>query len=301
MATNAAERVVSSDGAIGVIGPMCTTGAEAANDAYETAGMIHVTASATRDSLSAQDERFFFRTSWRDGRQAQIQAEYALEDLSAVSAVVIDDGDPYGKTLAEAFIPAFEAGGGTVIAHERIERGLMNYDTFARQVITGDPDIIVFQGLNPEGALLLRDLREAAYAGEFMGPDSLFNARDFIGTGGAATAGAILTAGPVADQAFTERFQARFDRAPTTSFVLQAYDATRALLEALSEVADDASQNATLTIDRNELVSALRARNATGLTGTVAFDEQGDRAGMTPREAGLAIYRVTNGVFEQVE
>ena len=155
--------------------------------------------------------------------------------------MVIDDGDPYGKTLADAFIPAFEEAGGTVLAHERVARGTADFDTFARQVITGDPDIVVFEGLDPEGALLLRDLREAGFEGDFVGPDSLFNARDFIGTGGTATEGAVLTAGPVPDQAFTDRFNARFGRIPSTSFVLQAYDSTRALLEAVEEAAEEDS------------------------------------------------------------
>jgi branched-chain amino acid transport system substrate-binding protein len=299
MASSAAERLASSAGLVGVIGPMCTTGAQAANDLYEDAGVVHITPSATRDSLSAQGEHLFFRTVWRDERQAEVQAAYAIEELDSDSAVVIDDGDPYGKTLADAFVPAFESGGGTVIARERIERGVTSFDTFARQVLTGDPDLVVFQGLDPEGALLLRDLREAGYDGDFIGPDSLFNARDFVGTGGEATEAAVLTAGPVADQAFVDRFQARFGRVPATSFVLQAYDATRALLEAVAEIAGE--EAGSLSLDPSALAAALRERSATGLTGTVAFDENGDRAGTSPREAGLAIYRVTNGAFEQVE
>jgi branched-chain amino acid transport system substrate-binding protein len=229
-----------------------------------------------------------------------VQAAYAREDLGADSAVVIDDGDPYGKTLADAFIPAFEAAGGTVLAHERVSRGTADFDTFARQVITGDPDLVVFEGLDPEGALLLRDLREAGFEGDFVGPDSLFNARDFIGTGGAATEGAVLTAGPVPDLAFTDRFNARFGRIPSTSFVLQAYDATRVLLEAIEEAAEEDSGGA-LTIDRHALAEALRSQSHSGLTGTIQFDERGDRSGMAPREAGISIYRVNNAAFEQVE
>lgn len=300
MASDAAERLISSATTAGVIGPMCTTGAHAANDAYEDAAIVHITPSATRDSLSEQGEQYFFRTTWHDDRQAQVQAAYARDELDADSAVVIDDGDPYGKTLADAFIPEFEEGGGTVLSRERIERGTADFDTFARQVITGDPDLVVFEGLDPEGALLLRDLREAGFEGDFVGPDSLFNARDFIGTGGAATEGAVLTAGPVPDQAFNDRFNARFGRVPSTSFVLQAYDATRMLLEAIEEVAVEDSSSA-LRIDRAALASAVRAASHSGLTGTITFNERGDREGMAPREAGLSIYRVSNQTFEQVE
>ena len=303
MAADAAERLVDTVGLVGVVGPMCTTGAQAANDIYETAGVVHITPSATRDSLSAGDGSsapgFFFRTVWRDERQAHVQSAYAAGDLDASSAVVIDDGDPYGKTLADAFIPAFEEAGGTVLSRERIERGTTNFDTIARQILTGDPDLIVFQGLDPEGALLLRDLREAGFRGDFMGPDSLFNAQDFIATSGQAAEGAILTAGPVADSAFLDRFNARFGRIPATAFVLQAYDATRAILDTVQAQTEGASGD--LQLDRAQFAATLRQRSEVGLTGPITVDGRGDRAGTSPREAGLAIYRVTNSAFEQVE
>jgi ABC-type branched-subunit amino acid transport system substrate-binding protein len=104
----------------------------------------------------------------------------------------------------------------------------------------------------------------------------------------------------VPDLAFTDRFNARFGRIPSTSFVLQAYDATRVLLEAIEEAAEEDSGGA-LTIDRHALAEALRSQSHSGLTGTIQFDERGDRSGMAPREAGISIYRVNNAAFEQVE
>jgi branched-chain amino acid transport system substrate-binding protein len=299
MATEAATRLVANEGLAGIVGPMCTTGAQAANDVYEAAGVIHVTASATRESLSEQGEQFFFRSAWRDDVQAHVQAAYALDELDEGTAVVIEDGDPYGKALAEAFVQAYESGGGDVLSRERIKRGDTDFSALARQIVSAAPGVVVFEGLDPEAALFLRDLNEEGFEGTFMGPDSLLNTRDFIVAGGAATEGAIISAGIVPDTAFIERFQARFGRIPSTSFVLQAYDATRALLVALD--GHTAGSSGELSIERDELASALRARTLTGMTGTIRFDEVGDRSGDSPREAGLAIYRVTNGAFEQVE
>ena len=53
-----------------------------------------------------------------------------------------------------------------------------------------------------------------------------------------------------------------------------------------------------LSIDRGRLADALRGDRWLGLTGALHFDSQGDRAGATAAELGIAVYRVANGRFE---
>ena len=285
--------------AVAIIGPMCTTGAQAANDEYEDAGIVHITPSATRADLSELDARFFFRTAWRDDDQARIQAMYARESLRAATAVVIDDGEPYGTALADEFITQFEARGGRVSSRERIMRGETSFEPLAGLIASTNPDVVVFQGPDPEGSLLLRDLRAASYGGTFIGPDSLFNAEDLIQGAGEAAEGAVITAGPVPDATFNERFTARFGRAPSTSFVLQTYDAARVLLTAID--ASFGAADGDTSLSRTALLDYLRGNTFTGLTGNMTFSDSGDRTGDTARDVGLAIYRVTDGVFQQVE
>jgi len=299
-ASAAAKTLSSATNVAGVVGPMCTTGAQAANDVYESAGVVHITPSATRNDLSAQGERYFFRTAWRDDAQAQAQAAYALGPISADAAVVIDDGDPYGRTLADAFIAAFEAGGGRVLSRERIVRGVTDFAAIGRQIASTEPDVVVFEGFDPEAALLAGDLAAGGFGGTFIGPDSLLNLSDFVVAGGEAAEGAIITGGPVPDEAFTSRFTETFGHPPATAFVLQAYDATRVLLTAIETVARE-GESGELVIDREQMADALRSQSFAGLTGTIRFDEHGDRAGTSARESGLSIYRVAGGRFELVE
>lgn len=300
LASDAAKQFTADEQVAGVIGPMCTTGAEAANDVYEAAGMVHIAASATRDDLSAVGEQYFFRTAWNDSAQAGVQANYARVALGAETAVVIDDNDPYGKNLAEAFVPAFEAAGGRVLAHEHIARGVTDLAVFARQVVAAEADVIVYEGLDPEGGLIARALQAVGSEAVFIGPDSLLNARDFIGSDDGALQGVVITGGLAPDEAFAARFVERFGHAPSTSFVLQAYDAARILLTAIETVAEEDGAGP-VTIDRAALAAAMRGQSFAGLTGTSRFDERGDRSGSTPRELGLAIYRVSGEAFEIIE
>jgi branched-chain amino acid transport system substrate-binding protein len=285
--------------ALAVVGPMCGTGSHAANDEYEDAGILHITASATRSDLSKSGSSFFFRTAWRDDDQARVQAQLA-RNIGIETAIVVDDADPYGRTLADRFVSSFEDAGGRVVARERVQRGAKAFVPLARLILTANPGAVVYEGLDPAGGLLLRDLRAEGYEGVFIGPDSLFSATNFIANAGASAAeGAYLTAGPSPDVAFLQRFSERFGREPATGFVLQAYDAARVALTALDAAASE--QAGATMFDRERLLDAMRTQTFSGLTGTMRFGEQGDRSGDTARGLGLAVYRVSGGVFEQVE
>lgn len=299
-AVDVAHSLIKIDTLVGVVGPMCTTGAQAADKVYEAAAVVHISPAATRIDLSTQGERYFFRTAWRDDAQAATQSQFAAGTLKASSAVLVDDGEPYGKTLADAFAAAFAQAGGHIAMRERIDRGTVEFSALAQQVKSASPDAVVFEGLNPEGALLVKALRDAGYAGSFIAPDGLLSVRDFIAPGGAAAEGTIVTGGATPDDAFSGRFKDRFQRMPTTPFVLQSYDAVNVLLEAVASAATEAGDGA-LVIDRARLADALRAQRFAGLTGPIQFDENGDRRGDTAAELGLAIYRVVNGRFEKVQ
>lgn len=294
-AVDVAQAFIADASMAGVIGPMCTIGAQAADPRYARASVVHIAPSSTRVELSGQGDAYFFRVAWQDVAQARIQARYAIDTLKAVTAVIIDDGEPYGTGLADNALTEYAAMGGQVLSRERIVRGTTDFGSLARQVAAADPDVLLYEGLNPEGALIVRALREAGYAGAIIGPDALVSARDFIATAGDSAEGVILTGGAVPDQAYVAKFSGRFQRPVGTPFVLQANDAARALLAAIDAVAVE--REGALVIDRAALAAKLRSQEYPGLTGRVSFDERGDRRGETAPELGLAIFRVTDGQF----
>lgn len=298
-AVAAARRFLAEDGVAGVIGPMCTVGVQATDKLYSDAGIVHISPSATRAGLSTQDGGYFFRTSWQDDAQARVQAMYLRDTANAASAIVIDDGQPYGKGLADAFAAAFEQRDGRVLSRERITRGTTGFAALARQVKSANPAAVVFEGVNPEAALFAKALDENSYSGMFVGPDALLRVPEFVTAGGPAADGAIITGGPMPDDAFVKKFRDRYQREPTTSFVLEAYDAALALIKSLETTAATTA-NGALTIDRVALSASLHEQRFSGVTGTVAFDANGDRAGDRPHDLGLEVYRVANGVFDPV-
>jgi branched-chain amino acid transport system substrate-binding protein len=299
-AVSVAEEFTARAALAGVIGPMCTNGALAANLRYERAGIVHISPSATRVDLSSLGDRFFFRTVWRDDAQAAVQATYARQGMQATTAFLISDREPYGNALASEFRTKFEAAGGRVVEQLSVARGTVDMDPIAGRIADADPDVVVYEGTNPEGALLIVALRDAGFEGGFIGPDGLLNARDFLLPAGDAARGAVVTGGATPSLEYAGAFESIHARPLSTSFVLQAHDAATALLKALETVAKE-DPDGSLRIDREELAAAIREQRFAGLTGSITFDEHGDRRGESAAELGVSVYRVDAGVFVAIE
>jgi branched-chain amino acid transport system substrate-binding protein len=280
VAAAAAERLVSVDGLVGVIGPDCSEGAAAAIPIYARAGIVAISGSATSTSLTTEQPEgdFFFRTAYRNDLQGTFIGLFAAAELRGEAAWLIDDGEDYGLDLADAAQVALEAGEVSV-TRESIERGAVDFTPLAQRIASESPSFVGFAGFNPEAALLYRQLRDAGYQGEFGAADAAASERDFIEPVGAEQAEGVVFSGCplVLPEDFVDDFEAVHGSPPETSpFVSQYADAATALLNA---VAATASENAdgSLQIDPAGLRDAVRDMTLQGVSGTFAFDANGDR------------------------
>ena len=151
-ATAAAERLVTSEGVVGIMGADCSgvTGAVLANVAVPN-GIPMVSPSATSPALStAEDNDLFFRTAPSDARQGEVLADIlASKDITSV-AVTYTNND-YGKGLSDSFIAAFEAGGGSVTANVPHEDGKADYSAEVGTLASAGGDLLVVLGYADQG------------------------------------------------------------------------------------------------------------------------------------------------------
>ena len=294
----AAERLLSIEGLVGVIGPMCSAGAAEVIPTYAQAGIVVISGSTTQNvlTLTQPESKFFFRTAYTNAGEGALQARYIFARLRDVMTVyVIDDSEAYGDDLANAAQEALEDSGRTV-TREGIERGTVDFSALAGRIAAENPDIVIFEGFNPEAALLYRQLRDAEYSGPFMSSDGAASVSQFIEPVGDQAEG-VLFAGCL--QELPDDFLADYvdiigGEAPTIPFVAQYADATTILLDAVAQVAvvqDDGS----LEIDPLALRDAVSApKLLVGISGGIGFDENGDRIG-SGRDIGLEMCVVQDG------
>ncbi len=159
-ATAAAEKLITSDGVKGLMGPDCSgvTGAVLANVAVPN-GIVMISPSATSPGLSsAEDNGLFFRTAPSDARQSDVMATVLTEKGIKSVAVTYTNND-YGKGMADAFKAAFEAAGGEVTIVAAHEDGKADYTAEVGALASAGGDLLVVAGyVDQGGAGIVRGL-----------------------------------------------------------------------------------------------------------------------------------------------
>jgi branched-chain amino acid transport system substrate-binding protein len=292
----AAERLLGVEGLVGVIGPMCSDGAAAVIPTYAEAGVVMISGSATRTDLTLNqpESKFFFRTAYTNAGEGDLQARYVITGLEAATAYVIDDSEAYGEDLADAAQEALEESGHAV-TRGSIVPGAVDFSDLAGRIASDSPDVVIFEGFNPEGAHLFRQLRDAGYSGPFVGSDGTLSAPDFIEPLGELAEGVVFAGCSLTlPEDFLADYVEIIGGEPTTAFPAQYADAATILLDAVAEVAVEQADGS-LVIYPLELRDAVSTpKLLAGVSGTIAFDENGDRLAQS---TGLVMCKVEGGQF----
>lgn len=288
--TTAAQRVVSDEQVVGIIGTSCSGAAVPAMEIMSEAGLVMISGSNTSPALTsdlngtkAPDQQpGYFRVAHNDIIQGTAAATYAYDELDAKTAVTIHDGDPYTEGLAIAFGTAFEDLGGEVSLATAINKG----DTDMRAVLTEaaalEPDIIFFPIFQPEADYIVGQAKEfpaLAETDKLMGADGLLS-DTFIAlpdTEGMYFSGPATPEGSSYEDLVTKYNEANGEN-PIQSFHAHAYDSVNLLFEAIEKVAVE-DDDGTIHIDREALRDALYdTEGYEGITGSLTCDEFGDCA-----------------------
>jgi len=175
-ATAAAERLVTADGVVAIMGADCSgvTGAVLANVAVPN-GIPMVSPSATSPALStAEDNGLFFRTAPSDARQGQVLADI-LADKGITEVAVTYTNNDYGKGLSDSFIAAFETGGGSVTLNAPHEDGKADYSAEIGALASAGGEVLAVLGYADQGGKgIIQAALDTGAFDTFMMGDGMF-------------------------------------------------------------------------------------------------------------------------------
>ncbi|WP_223476379.1 ABC transporter substrate-binding protein [Oricola indica] len=159
-ASAAAERLITSDGVVSLMGPDCSGVTTAvANNVAIPNGVLLISPSATSPALSTIDDNgLFFRTAPSDARQGEVLADVAMEQGIKSIAITYTNND-YGKGLSDAFKAAFEAIGGEVTISAPHEDGKGDYSAEVGALASAGGDALAVLGYVDQGG---RGIMQAA-------------------------------------------------------------------------------------------------------------------------------------------
>ena len=211
------------------------------------------------------------------------------ERQGARSVFVLDDGDPYGFGVAEAFSLAAEKLGLRVVGRAQWDAGASSYRTLAERVRSSRADAVYLGGyVFSNGAQLIKDLRETLGPdAEILGPDGFNQLAPIVEGAGVAAEGfapmiAVLPTEelPEGGREFAAQFEERFGARPCC-FSVHTAQATHMMLDAIAD--SDGSR-------AEVLENLFEARVEGGYLSDFEIDRYGDTT-----LNKVAVYRIDDG------
>ncbi|HEY5792142.1 MAG TPA: ABC transporter substrate-binding protein [Chthoniobacterales bacterium] len=269
-----AQRLISQDGVIAMVGPNASACAIPASEIAEALKCPMVTPWSTNpkttvDSVSGKSKQYVFRACFIDTFQAVVLAKFAGNDLKAKRvAVLYDVASEAPNGQATLFKKTFEADGGQIVAFETYTTGDRDFSAQLTKIRETEPDLIFLPAYYNDVPLVAQQARRLGITVPFLGSDA-WSSPEIIKLGGADIDGSYFCnhystqiATPAA-QKFVADYSAKYGQAPDDVAAL-TYDAFGLLVEAIKHAG---------VLDRQAVRDALaKIPSYEGVTGTMRFE-----------------------------
>ncbi|HSH36574.1 ABC transporter substrate-binding protein [Schnuerera sp.] len=273
---NAASRLIEKDEVVAIIGSYGSSLSMAAGDIVKKQEVPAVGCSPTNPLVTLNND-YYFRVCFIDPFQGTVMANYAVNDLGAKTAAIIQDvTQDYSVGLSKYFIDAFKELTGdenSIVEMSSYNTGDQDFTAQLTNVKAKNPDVIFAPGNYGESALLIRQARDLGIDVPILGGDT-WESPEFLSIGGEAVEGAVFSThftaeAPVTDVSgvFLDAYREEFDK-EANAFAALGYDAYMVIIDAIEKVGSVDSKAI-----RDELA---KVEGFVGATGTITLDENGD-------------------------
>lgn len=298
LAVQQAERILADDEAVAVLGHLFSSTSLAAGATYAEGEMPVITASATTDAVTENND-WYFRVVFENSYQANFLSNYAKQIMELENAVIIYSNDPFGESVARSFSLSFQGLGGTIPYVYEIESGGNNEDRIIDLVdeltLHRNEFDSVFVATQAEKAVpVIAALRRRGFNQPMIGPDSISNENyirelfnqlpeeraepGYLSDGVYAASHIIFDVAGAAGQRFSVNFFNQYDTNPSWTSATYC-DAAQVAVEALrrANVTGNDSLSEIRRQVRTELAQMNNPRRAfSGVTGLIYFDADGN-------------------------
>jgi branched-chain amino acid transport system substrate-binding protein len=272
------------------IGSWSTTASIAAASVFAEARIPQISPSASHPDYTRQSP-YQFRQNNTDDTLAQYNADTLQKQLKPRHVVIPYSQDDWGVNSSRLTTQAIEKAGGKVVLAEAVVPNAKDFRPLVSKIKSLQPDAVFLALPYQEASILLQQLRQAGVSVPVGGGVPLTSPK-FIELGGKATEGTVLHsiffAKDPATKAFTDAYQARYQRSPD-QFAALAYDAAGVGVEAIRRVLKSGKPLTGQAV-RDELAHGPAYQ---GVTGETRFDHG------TVHKAP-AFITVRNGEFQRL-
>lgn len=274
----------------GVIGHLNSGTSIPASKIYHDAGIPQISPSATAIAYTAQGFSTAFRVMTNDRQQGKVLGDYAVKNLGAKAVAIIDDRTAYGQGLADEVAKTVEAARGKVVSRQYTTDSATDFTAILTAIKATNADVVFYGGMDPQGAPLVKQMRNLGLQAHYLGADGM-KTLEFLTLAGKAGEATIASMPGIpldklpGGKEFSAKFTAKYG--PVQVYAPYAYDAVNVMVDAM--VRAGSSEPA-------KYLPALRQTHFKGVTGDIAFDDNGDI-----KAAAITLNKAVNGKWEMLE
>jgi branched-chain amino acid transport system substrate-binding protein len=285
--TTVAQKLVDAKVA-GVVGHLNSGTSIPASPIYSQAGIPVISGSATNPKLTEQGFKTQFRVVGRDDQQGPAIASYLATNNKPKVVAVIDDATAYGEGIANEVEKTLKAAKITVLPREKGTDKTTDWKAILTKLRGRKPDAVFYGGMDATGGPLMKQGRELGMKAVFSFGDGACT--DEMGKlAGEAAEGLLCSQAGIpaqaADKKFLDAYKKKFNADPIL-YSPFTYDAANLLIAAMQKAN---------SADPAKYLPELQKISFTGATGSIAFDDKGDR-----KDAEMTIFTMKGGKIEPI-
>jgi branched-chain amino acid transport system substrate-binding protein len=258
------------DGVAFVVGAFNSGVTMPSSDVYHENGILEITPASTNPQVTERGLWNIFRTCGRDDQQGAVAGAYILKHFNGKRIAVVDDKTTYGKGLADETVKAMAKGGMIPVLRESVNTGEKDYSALVSKIKESRADLVYWGGLQTEGGLIVRQMRDQGITAPLMGGDGIAT-EEFASIGGPGTVGTYMTYGPdprnrPEAKAAVAEFRAKgFE---PEAYTLYSYAAVQIIQQAAGAVK---------SLDPKKVAATMHSgMNFHTVIGTLSYDKKGD-------------------------
>jgi branched-chain amino acid transport system substrate-binding protein len=294
------DQVIADQDVIGVVGPAFSGETKAVIPAFEDAGLVMISPSATNKDLPniVPDGRVFHRVIADDALQASGIATYLADTVQPESVAYVHDNTEYGKGLTDdvAALSGQQGVRPATPAPLTLDPEAQDFSSTVNAVVSSGADVVFYGGYYSEAGRFKKQLTDAGFTGTFLSGDGSLDPGFVDAAGPQFAEGAQLTcpcnlAFATSEseklRSFFEQHTAELGKDPGL-YSPEGYDAANILIEGIKAG----------NTDRESLLSWLENDFSSyeGVSKTVEFAENGN---VTSRD--FFVFQVKDGKLAPLE
>jgi branched-chain amino acid transport system substrate-binding protein len=239
----AANKLITQDEVLAIIGPNASLGAIPAAEIAEANQTLLITPWSTNpkttlDTSTGKPKQYVFRACFTDPFEGRVLARFITDTLGAKTAAVLYDvASEAPKSQAELFRQTFEQLGGKVVAFETYTTGDRDFSAQLTKIQSAKPDVLFLPAYYNDVGLIAQQARRQGFDKALIGSDA-WSSPELVKLAKGAVEGAYFANHYAADSAtpaareFIAAYQQKYGKTPDDVAAL-TYDAMGLLFAAL--------------------------------------------------------------------